>query len=432
MAHTIFFSWQSDTPNNCGRSFIEAALKDALKELTADTALEPAIRDEGLAIDRDRRGVPGTPPIVDTIFRKIDRAACFLADMTFVATRFDGNGQSPNPNVLVEYGWALKSISHGRILTVMNTAYGEPTPENLPFDMRHLSWPIDYHLPDGADSKEKAAERKRLSSVLKGAIRDVLASEEFQSTLPKPPELAKFALENPEAARFRRGTELGLVDNNWVQNSGKSVMLEPASPAMWLRVMPALQTEKKWTVSQLRQLATTAGGILRPLGSGSFMQFGHIRAADGFGITAIVSDETKIPAVVFIFSTGEIWTVNTYMLAVQPDIPFVESWYLAAFVQYARFLKDRLQISPPFLWIAGLEQTKGRPLTHGPAPPGSRYTFTKFGVCTSESIISSGVYNGETALHLALKPFFELLYDRCGGERSPHLDDVLKTLTASL
>src|ERR1700730_5862250 len=131
MAHTIFFSWQSDTPNACGRTFIEDALNDALESLAADATLEPAIREEGLSIDRDTRGVSGTPPIVDTIFKKIDRAAGFLADMTFVATRLDGKGKSPNPNVLVEYGWALRSLSHGRILVVMNTAYGEPSDESL-------------------------------------------------------------------------------------------------------------------------------------------------------------------------------------------------------------------------------------------------------------------------------------------------------------
>jgi hypothetical protein len=243
MAHTIFFSWQSDTPNNCGRSFIEAALNDALRDLTADAALEPAIRDEGLAVDRDRRGVPGTPPIVDTIFRKIDKAACFLADMTFVATRIDGKGRSPNPNVLVEYGWALKSLSHSRILTVMNTASGEPTPESLPFDMRHLSWPISYHLPDGTDAKEKATQRKQLASELKGAIRDILGSEEFQSSIPKPPEPAKFEIANPEAARFRLVSgEIGLADNQWLANGGNSIKLR-AGPAMWLRVMPVRQPE---------------------------------------------------------------------------------------------------------------------------------------------------------------------------------------------
>jgi hypothetical protein len=431
MAHTIFFSWQSDTPNPCGRSFIEAALKDALKDLTADSTLEPAIRDEGLTIDRDRRGVPGTPPIVDTIFRKIDRAACFLADMTFVATRFDGKGQSPNPNVLLEYGWALKSLSHSRILTVMNTAYGEPTAETLPFDMRHLSWPIAYHLPDGADAKEKAVQRKQLASSLKGAIRDVLASEEFQSTIPKPPAPAKFELRNPEAARFRLvNGELGLTDATWLLGGSHGIKLQPG-PATWLRVMPALQTEKKWTVSQLKQFSTAAGGFLLPLGGGSFSSFGHIRADDGYGFTAILSEEGIAPAVAFVFTTGEIWTVNAYMLSVQPDIPYVEHWYLTAFVQYVRFLKDRLQISGPYQWIAGLEQTKGRPLTHGPAAPGKYYPFPKFGACTSESIISSGIYDGEMDIHLALVPFFELLYDRCGAPRSPHLNDVLKTLMGS-
>lgn len=188
---------------------------------------------------------------------------------------------------------------------------------------------------------------------------------------------------------------------------------------------------KQWTVAQVRQLATTSGGMLRPVGGEGFMSYSHVRAEDGFGFTAYM-EEGPTPAVAFIFTSGEIWSVNAYALAAQPDIPFIENWYLAAFVQYVRFLKDRLLISPPYHWIAGLEQTKGRALAHGPPPPGRRYMLPKFGACTSESIISSGDYDGESDIHLALTPFFETLYDRCGSERPPHLNEVIKTLIASL
>jgi hypothetical protein len=47
--------------------------------------------------------VAGQPPIVETILRKTDEAAVFVADMTFTAKRVDGR-PSPNPNVLIEYG----------------------------------------------------------------------------------------------------------------------------------------------------------------------------------------------------------------------------------------------------------------------------------------------------------------------------------------
>ncbi|MGU3287718.1 hypothetical protein [Methylobacterium mesophilicum] len=78
MAQTIFFSWQLDTVPLVGRNLIERALKLALARIEADTELQEADRE--LKVDRDTQGVAGTPPIVDTIFKKIDAAAvrsCF-------------------------------------------------------------------------------------------------------------------------------------------------------------------------------------------------------------------------------------------------------------------------------------------------------------------------------------------------------------------
>ncbi len=141
MPTTIFFSWQIDRPTKEGRNLVERALERAISRIGEDTEIEEAVRE--LVVDRDTKGVPGSPPIVDTIFRKIDQAAVFVPDLTFVGARPDGR-PTPNPNVLIEYGWALKSLGYSRILPVMNTAFGKPTPDAMPFDMRHLRNPILY------------------------------------------------------------------------------------------------------------------------------------------------------------------------------------------------------------------------------------------------------------------------------------------------
>ena len=94
MTHHIFFSWQSDTPNRLGRSFIETCLGRAIGELQADADVDPADRE--MAVDRDTLDVPGMPPIMETIFGKIDRAAVFLSDLTYVAERA-GGGRTRNP-----------------------------------------------------------------------------------------------------------------------------------------------------------------------------------------------------------------------------------------------------------------------------------------------------------------------------------------------
>lgn len=82
----IFFSWQSDTPTNTGRNFIERALERAQKIVQADAEVEAAIREQGFGVDRDTIGEPGSPPIVDTIFKKIDLAAIFAPDLTLLAS----------------------------------------------------------------------------------------------------------------------------------------------------------------------------------------------------------------------------------------------------------------------------------------------------------------------------------------------------------
>jgi hypothetical protein len=78
MPRTLFFSWQSDTPASIGSEFIESALEAALASVSEDAQIEKAIRDEGLMVDRDTKGVTGVPPIVDTIFDKstVPQSSC--------------------------------------------------------------------------------------------------------------------------------------------------------------------------------------------------------------------------------------------------------------------------------------------------------------------------------------------------------------------
>ena len=44
-----------------------------------------------------------------------------------------------NPNVMVEYGYALRSLTFEAMMPVMNTHYGAPT--ELPFDLGHVRHP---------------------------------------------------------------------------------------------------------------------------------------------------------------------------------------------------------------------------------------------------------------------------------------------------
>jgi len=103
MVFTIFYSWQSDLPDNTNRHFIQKAIEEAVKSLKKEDVLEVQP-----VIDRDTRGVPGSPDIADTIFRKIDASQVFVCDISIINKGLQSK-PTPNPNVLVELGYAMRA-----------------------------------------------------------------------------------------------------------------------------------------------------------------------------------------------------------------------------------------------------------------------------------------------------------------------------------
>jgi hypothetical protein len=160
---TAFYSWQSDRPNNINRGFIEKALEIAAKHIRDDDsiAIDPVI-------DRDTSGVPGSPDIAHTILAKIDQAQIFVGDVSIINNSAEAR-PSPNPNVLIELGYALKTMGPERVILVMNTAFGGP--EQLPFDLRARRT-VKYRAIEG--EKDRSLERRSLESQLTEALRAVL------------------------------------------------------------------------------------------------------------------------------------------------------------------------------------------------------------------------------------------------------------------
>lgn len=159
MNKNIFYSWQSDLPSNTNRGFIEDALEKAIKALKKDEIhLE-------VAIDRDIMNSTGSPDIVNTLFEKIKRCHVFVADISFINTE---GKLTPNPNVLLELGYAARCVGWENIICVFNKAYGKP--EQLPFDLRFRS-PLQYAV---TKDDPKAEERNTLASSLQNALKAIL------------------------------------------------------------------------------------------------------------------------------------------------------------------------------------------------------------------------------------------------------------------
>lgn len=102
MPLTIFYSWQSDTRAACNRTLIQDALEGALSDVRG----MPNVQIEAV-LDRDTLGAPGSPDIATVILEKIDRSSAVVADVTLIDAGTDGR-RFPNPNVLVEVGYAIQ------------------------------------------------------------------------------------------------------------------------------------------------------------------------------------------------------------------------------------------------------------------------------------------------------------------------------------
>ncbi len=140
----VFYSWQSDLPRQTTRDIIHDAAVEAVRRVAGTARLEDAPR-----FDQDTLGEAGSPQITETIFRKIRDSALFLADVTFVSKTEGREGQKakklPNPNVMLELGYAAAMIGWDRVILIMNKAYGSP--ESLPFDLRNRRFPLTFDLP---------------------------------------------------------------------------------------------------------------------------------------------------------------------------------------------------------------------------------------------------------------------------------------------
>ena len=87
MALQVFYSWQSDHPSKVGKDFIRIALEDAAARTKASRGID-------VVIDSDTQGIPGTPPVNDTILEKIHACDVFVADVSIMAQTTEGKPES--------------------------------------------------------------------------------------------------------------------------------------------------------------------------------------------------------------------------------------------------------------------------------------------------------------------------------------------------
>lgn len=154
----IFYSWQSDLPGNRTRNFIRECI---------DKAIDLAQESEAIEAERDEAttGTTGSPNIVTTLFSKIDDCGLFVADLSLCFTEDQAKQKrSPNPNVLLELGYAVKTLGWERVICFCNTDYGD----KYPFDIAQNR--ITHFSLEGKSKKEIKGE---ISKIIFINIRDI-------------------------------------------------------------------------------------------------------------------------------------------------------------------------------------------------------------------------------------------------------------------
>lgn len=144
----IFYSWQSDLPNSNNRNLIQGSIDKTVKKFSNIIKIDA---------DRDTKSKLGSPDITKTIFEKIDESDLFIADITMInKSKYkclrNKKRATPNPNVLIELGYAAKSLGWERIICVYNTDYSPL--ESLPFDLRQHRI-TSYSINKNGKSKAK-------------------------------------------------------------------------------------------------------------------------------------------------------------------------------------------------------------------------------------------------------------------------------------
>lgn len=302
----VFWSWQSDSFEKHNRFFVRDALAIALKQVADDLDLTEAERPE---VDHDTKGEPGLVSIVDTIFEKINQAAVFVGDLTFIG-KTDKGKLLPNPNVMIELGHAITSLGPERIILVANRAYGG-RPEDLPFDLRHRRAPISYDLPETASSDDRKKAQRELANALASALAGCLGRVLEQS--------AK-AIEYPEAVARPSDRSTWLEAGKPIQHhgffheGGLTTWEVLEEPRFYLRVTPArydrnIRSRDIHDLPQAYRLNTLHPWIN---GDGGVNSLGVVAVG-------ISRDQKALAATQWFKATSEVWAFNCNATFIEPE-----------------------------------------------------------------------------------------------------------------
>lgn len=185
---TIFYSWQSDLPNNTNRTAIRNAIGQAVISLSGEFEEAQFVQDEAT------REMAGSPNIAQVVQTKIEAADVFVADISTI-TEAGAARACANPNVMYELGYAAAYLGWERIILVFNEAYGDMA-RDIPFDIRQQR--VTPYRISAAEAKKGA--HQPLARSLETAIGTI-----YKQTPKRPAETRG---KSPHQIRHERDVKL--------------------------------------------------------------------------------------------------------------------------------------------------------------------------------------------------------------------------------
>jgi hypothetical protein len=161
--------------------------------------------------------------------------------------------RTPNPNVMIELGYAARSRGWDRIIPIMNTS-GGTSPEQLPFDLRHRRWPITYRLDD-PNGPEKADVRAQLSRDIERELRNLL-----------PRVNASLGVREERAQEIRDSFHEDV-------RAGRFAGIDPSGGVLAITVIPQRSSDRRLVLKEierslLNRFEAIGGGLLSRPGGG--------------------------------------------------------------------------------------------------------------------------------------------------------------------
>lgn len=187
--------------------------------------------------------------------------------------------------------------------------------------------------------------------------------------------------------------------------------------AMFLRLVPNQAPDEEYSAQHLLTAAQRGGLWLMPLMSHGANSF---RGPDGVGYFSGLDEALhSVQSMAYVFDTGQIWATDLWLLAASgnafPLITIMQC-LCVGLERYSTLLKN-LGVEPPYRWIAGVDQVKGRK-ADGPnqlaalLSPGGHE-------CMVPLIKESGMYDGVEPVTKTLRRLERQLYRKCGLEPPP-------------